>query len=163
MPSINIFDQFQGFTPSMEELGSGVVDEYCGCMLSKWISVEFRKIVGLQKDYLQFTIVYMEPFTDFDYKIVCIDWHRIPKSLMQVYELAKSQTVFNEAYDTVDMIVPFAYKPNRTLLKRLSKHIHKLSGDIVCVDEEGYGTITYIATSTDISKIDNIFKSVMQS
>ena len=150
--SSDFLEKFQDikFNPYMKDLGHGILDELHGCMVSKWVSIEFRKIYAIDKDYLQVIVIYMEPFSDFDHIVMCFEWNKIPQNLMKVYEFSKTGTYFETCDNTVEMYVPYLYNSRKTLLKRYPSNVW------VCGDIQEIEGI-YLTTRKDLRKIDNIF------
>jgi hypothetical protein len=125
----------------------GVVDNICGCMVSKWTSVEFNKISNSGNEYLHVVCVYLEPFSDFDYCDFTIDLRSTPTNLQKLYEYSKNNTTYVQGDISIDIVVPYTYKDSKTLLKKYkldSTHSYSPS----CV---------YITKPKDISVIDNLF------
>lgn len=155
---IDFFSGFQSKTedPDLSEIDSGIVDIVCGCMISKWTSVEFTKIFGLEKDYLQIAIIYMEPFCGYDDCILYMDFDRIPSCIMDLYEFARTHTIIEEVDDSVRMLItrvsnPRRYAPHKIMLKT---HYYALIGSTV--ELEGL----YLNSEHIIKKMENIFNRI---
>ena len=160
---MEFIDFFQGFQkPDGEEnqdMDGGIVDIICGCMISKWTSVEFTKVFGLEKDYLQIAVIYMEPFCGYDYCLMYMDFEKVPASIMELYTLARTHTIskLHEDDDTqISMYIPYAYNTSRkTVHKTYSvSHYNSLFGKTINL--EGL----YINSSVAFKKLENIFNKV---
>jgi len=144
-------DRFQCFEPSTTHPeAQGILDIHCGCMVSKWTAIEFKKIFSLEDDFLQVNIIYMEPFCAFDSFTLHLSWSKVPHNVMKAYEIAKAQTTFDVQDDMVSMIVPYLYKNKKTMMKRFKPSSYE-SGDLEVL--EG----VYITSKKDLNKINMIF------
>jgi len=152
--SRNLIDKIKGFTSTKTftefPVSSGVLDVHCGCMISKWCSIEFKKIFALDKDYLQVNIIYIEPFHSFDNVALHLEWDNVPANILKAYEISKAKTTFDESEGMTVMIVPYLYKNSRTTMKRFKVNAW-MAGDM----EDLHGL--YVSNKKDIKKINKMF------
>ena len=136
------------------EFLEGTISKYCGCMISKWISVEFQEIVtSNQETFLHVIFVYLEPFTDFDHYDFFISSENIPQNVMKLYKFAFINSQINEYDDVIELHAPYVYKNAKALLKKYKKD------NIV-----GMQKVTesmYISSQKDINEINILFESLM--
>lgn len=83
--------------------------EHCGCILSKWIIVEFSRFSGFE-EFLFVAFIYMEPFVPTDHVYFAIKLNDAPQSILNLYHLASdcSERVIN--YDCLELSIPYVYK-----------------------------------------------------
>jgi hypothetical protein len=131
----------------------GIIDKYCGCMISKWISVEFQEVIASnQEKYLHVVFVYLEPFTDFDHYDFFLSSENIPSNVMKLYQFAFNNSRVEVSDDIIELYAPYVYKDAKALLKKYNKD------NIV-----GMNKITesmYISSPKDIKEIDALFETL---
>ena len=132
----------------------GILSTYCGCMISKWISVEFKKIVSEdKKEYLQVTFVYLEPFTDFDYYDFFLAMEDIPINVMKLFKFSSDKYELVVYDDLIELHAPYVYKEARALLKKYSK-------DSI-VGKTTFTDCLYISSYKDIRDINDLFENLI--
>jgi len=130
----------------------GVVDNICGCMVSKWTSVEFNKISNSRNEYLHVACVYLEPFSDFDHCDFTMDLQNMPLNLRKLYEYSKEHTTYVQSDTSYNIIVPYVYKDSKTFLKKYNLDSAP-SYSSSCM---------YITKPKDIVVIDKLFECEYQ-
>ena len=158
--TMEFIDFFKGFKKQGNylEVHEGIVDTICGCMISKWTSVEFTKVFGIDKDYLQIAIIYIEPFCGYDYCQMYMDFEEVPETIMNLYKLALEHTITkSEDEQQITMYIPYAYNTNRRTVHKTysASHYYYMIGSTVNL--EGL----YIDTPTARSRLENVFTKNM--
>ncbi len=99
---------------------NSIMDDMCGCMVSKWTSLEFKRIITCDNQtYLHITCVYLEPFSAFDYCDFVIKFEDIPENILTIYKYANKYTTFSmDDEKMIKIMVPYIYKEGRTVIKR---------------------------------------------
>jgi hypothetical protein len=150
-------DFFHGFKKdeNNEEVQQGIVNIVCGCMISKWNTVEFTRVFGIEKDYLQIAVIYIEPFTGYDYCLMYMDFDKVPECIMHLYHLALEYTSITEDEEQMTMYIPYSYNTSRRCIhKRCSvNHYNTMIGNTIIM--EG----SYINSDIELQNLENIFKN----
>jgi hypothetical protein len=151
---IDFFHEFKNRENNQEDQ-QGIVNIVCGCMISKWNSVEFTRVFGIEKDYLQIAVIYMEPFTGYDYCLMYMDFDKVPVCIMDLYHLALEHTSITEDREELTMYIPYAYNTARRCIhKRFSvNHYNTMIGGRI--NMEG----SYINSDLELENLENIFKN----
>jgi hypothetical protein len=139
--------------PHYQKEIKGIVNNVCGCMLSKWTSVEFQNITCNGSEYLHVACVYMEPFSHFDYYNFTIQLENAPQNLLKLYEYAKQHTAYRSDDTDTEVIVPYVYKKSKTILKRCKKDALFAPSTPSCI---------YFAEPNDIDFVNRVFECTYQ-
>lgn len=91
--------------------------ENCGCMLTKWIIVEFKRFSGFD-EFLFISFIYMEPFIPADHVYFAIKFIDAPQSILNMYNLASDCTDSVITYDCMELYIPYVYKNARTVIRK---------------------------------------------
>lgn len=95
----------------------GNVIERCGCMLSKWIVIEFIRIGGFE-EFLFISIIYMEPFEPVDHINFAVKLTDMPQNILNLYNLASDCSDCSVDYDHVVLSIPYVCKNARTVIRK---------------------------------------------
>jgi hypothetical protein len=149
---ISAFREMYTESVVQRDFRDSVLDDFCGCMVSKWMTIEFSTIVTPDDEtHLHVACIYLQAFSDFDYCDFTINLENVPTNILKLYKYAKQYTTFSmDAENVVEIVIPYIYKNSRTILKRCNLDILVPSCSPSCV---------HISEPEEIKKLDKLFQT----